>query len=96
MGTGNQTVTITIRNKQYTIRGADDKERILEVASYVDNKLRQVSGSAKGLNEEKTAIMAALDIAGDYFQLIKEKEDLLKKINTRAQRLIMNVTTVLP
>jgi len=95
MNIGNQTVTITIRDKQYTIRGADDRERMLEVATYVDKKLRQISSSAKGLNEEKTAIMAALDIAGDYFQLIKEKEDLLREINNRAQRLIMNATTVL-
>jgi len=96
MGTGNQTVTVTIQDKEYTIRGADDSERMLEVAAYVDKKLRQISDSTRGSNEERTAIMAALDIAGDYFQLIKEKEDLLREINNRAQRLILNVTTVLP
>lgn len=94
MGIGTETVTVTIQDKQYTIRGADDKARILEVAAYVDKKLRQIRGSRKGLNDEKAAVMAALDIAGDYFQIIKEKEDLLREINTRSQRLILSLTTV--
>jgi cell division protein ZapA len=95
MGTEIETVTVTIRDRQYTVRGADDRDRIVEVAAYVDNKLRQITGSSKGLNDEKAAIMAALDIAGDYFQLIKEKEDLLREINARSQRLLVNVSTVM-
>ena len=95
MSTENEIVTIKIRDREYTIRGADDKERILKVAAYVDQKLREISGSSKGLNDEKAAILAALDIAGDYLQLIKEKEDLLREINNRSQKLMLSVNTVL-
>lgn len=95
MSTVNEIVTIKIRDKEYTIRGADDKERILKVAVYVEQKLKEISGSSKGLNDEKAAILAALDIAGDYLQLIKEKEDLLRGINNRSQKLILSVNTVL-
>ena len=95
MSTENEIVTIKIRDREYTIRGADDKERILKVAAYVDQKLREISGSSKGLNDEKAAILAALDIAGDYLQLIKEKEDLLREINNRSQKMILSVNTVL-
>lgn len=95
MSTVNEIVTIKIRDKEYTIRGADDKERILRVAVYVEQKLKEISGSSKGLNDEKAAILAALDIAGDYLQLIKEKEDLLRGINNRSQKLILSVNTVL-
>jgi len=95
MSTPNETVTIRIRDREYAIRGADDKERVLRVAAYVDQKLQEISGSSKGLNDEKTAILAALDIAGDYFQLIKEKEDLLREINNRSQKLMLSLNTVL-
>jgi cell division protein ZapA (FtsZ GTPase activity inhibitor) len=95
MSIGNETVTIRIRDREYTIRGADDKERILQVAAYVNQRLQEIGGSSKGLNDEKTAILTALDIAGDYFQLIKEKEDLLREINTRSQKLILNLNTLL-
>ena len=95
MSAMNETVTIKIKDREYAIRGADDKERILKVAAYVDQKLKEISGSSKGLNEEKAAILAALDIAGDYLQLIKEKEDLLREINNRSQKLMLSVNTVL-
>jgi len=90
-----ETVTIKIRDREYTLRGADDKERTLQVAAYVDKKLKEISGSSKGLTDEKAAILAALDIAGDCLQLIKEKEDLLREINNRSQKMILNVNTVL-
>ena len=95
MSTANETVTIKIRDREYDIRGTDDKERMLKVAAYVDQKLRDISSSSKGLNNEKTAILAAIDIAGDYFQIVKEKEDLLREINNRSQRLMLNLHTVL-
>jgi cell division protein ZapA len=95
MSTANETVTIKIRDREYDIRGTDDKERMLKVAAYVDQKLRDISSLSKGLNNEKTAILAAIDIAGDYFQIVKEKEDLLREINNRSQRLMLNLHTVL-
>ncbi len=90
-----ETVTITIKDREYTIRGVDDKDRILKVAAYVDQKLKEIRSSSKGLTDEKAAILAALDIAGDYLQLIKEKEDLLREINNRSQNMILSINTVL-
>ncbi|MFB0521394.1 MAG: cell division protein ZapA [Desulfatiglandales bacterium] len=87
-------VKIRIRDREYAVRGPDEREQILKVAAYVDKKLKEISGSKKGLSDDKTAILAALDIAGDYFQLIKEKEDLLTEINNRSQRLIQGLNMV--
>ena len=89
------TVKIKIQNREFAVKGSDDKEQILQVAAYVDQKLKEVGDSAKGLSNDKTAILAALDIAGDYFQLLKEKEDLLAQINDRSKRLIQNLDLVL-
>jgi cell division protein ZapA len=88
-------VKVKIKDKDYVVQGSDDREQILKVAAYVDKKLKEISGSKKELSEDKTAILAAFDIAGDYFQLIKEKEDLLTEINNRSQRLIKGLNVVL-
>jgi cell division protein ZapA len=88
-------VKIRIQNREFAVRSSDDREQILKVAAYVDKKLKEISDSAKGLSDDKTAILAALDIAGDYFQLIKEKEDLLVEINDRSKRLIQSLNLVL-
>jgi len=88
-------VRIKIQDREYVVRGSDDREQILKVAAYVDRKLKEISDSNKGLSVDKTAILAALDIAGDYFQLIKEKEDLLAEVNSRSQRLIQGLNRAL-
>lgn len=88
-------VKIKIRDREYVVRGSDDRDQILRVAAYVDKKLKDVRETKKALSDDKTAILAALDIAGDYFQLIKEKEDLLAEINDRSKRLIQSLNLVL-
>jgi cell division protein ZapA len=84
-------VKIRIKDTEYAIRGSDDREQILKVAAYVDKRLREISDSKRELSEDKKAILTALDIAGDYFQLIKEKEVLLAEINNRSKRLIQSL-----
>jgi cell division protein ZapA (FtsZ GTPase activity inhibitor) len=89
-------VKIRIKDREYIVRGSDDREQILKVAAYVDKKLKEISDSKKELSEDKTAILAALDIAGDYFQLIKEREDLLTEINNRSANINVEGSSPLP
>jgi len=84
-------VTIKIKDTEYAIRSSDDREQILKAAEYVDRKLREIDEFKKELSEDKKAILTALDIAGDYFQLIKEKEVLLAEINNRSKRLLQHL-----
>jgi cell division protein ZapA len=95
MSATGQKVKIKIGDKEYFVKGSDDTEQILKVAAYVDKKLKEINDLKRGLSVDKTAILAALEIAGDYFQLIKEKEDLLTEINNRSQRLIQGLNTAL-
>jgi len=88
-------VTIRIKDTEYAIRGSDDREQILKAAEYVDKKLREINEFQKELSEDKKAILTALDIAGDYFQLIKEKEVLLAEINNRSKRLLQSLDLAL-
>ena len=88
-------VTIRIKDTEYAIRGSDDREQILKAAEYVDKKLREINEFKKELSEDKKAILTALDIAGDYFQLVKEKEVLLAEINNRSNRLLQRLDLAL-
>ena len=88
-------VTIKIKDTEYAIRGSDDREQILKAAEYVDKKLREMNKLKMELSEDKKAILTALDIAGDYFQLIKEKEVLLAEINNRSKRLLQSLDLAL-
>ena len=88
-------VTIRIKDTEYVIRGSDDRKQILKAAEYVDRKLREIDEFKKELSEDKKAILTALDIAGDYFQLLKEKEVLLAEINNRSKKLLQRLDLAL-
>ena len=88
-------VTIRIKDTEYAIRGSDDREQIVKAAEYVDKKLREINEFKQELSEDKKAILTALDIAGDYFELIKEKEVLLAEINNRSKRLLQHLDLAL-
>lgn len=88
-------ITIRIKDTEYAIRGSDDREQIVKAAEYVDKKLREIHEFKEELSEDKKAILTALDIAGDYFQLVKEKEVLLAEINNRSNRLLQRLDLAL-
>jgi len=63
-------------------------EYIKKIADYVDSKMKEIeskSGTASSLN---VAIMAALNIADEYFILQDQQKNVLNKIVNKSQKLI--------
>ena len=90
-----QPIKIRIRNQEYLLQGDDGEEQVLRVAQYVNEKLKEVEENTEGLSEKKAAILAALNIAGEYFQLIKERDKLLSHVHERTQALIRTIDSTM-
>jgi cell division protein ZapA len=88
-------VKVRIRNAEYLVQSEDNEEQVQRIADYVNDKLKEIEEGAEGLSEKRTAILAALDIAGDYFQILKDKEDKLASLRQRTQSLIRSIDSVL-
>jgi cell division protein ZapA len=88
-------VKVRIRNAEYLVQGEDNEQQVQRIADFVNDKLKEIEESAEGLSEKRTAILAALDIAGDYFQVVKEKENLLASLRARTQFMIRSIDSVL-
>jgi cell division protein ZapA len=88
-------VKVRIRNAEYLVQGEDNEKQVQRIADYVNDKLKEIEQGTEGLSEKRTAILAALDIAGDYFQIIREREDLLSKLRQRTQSLIRSIDSVI-
>ena len=88
-------VKVRIRNAEYLVQSEDNEQQVQRVADYVNDKLKEIEQGAEGLSEKRTAILAALDIAGDYFQVLKEKEGLLSSLRQRTQSMIRSIDSVL-
>jgi cell division protein ZapA len=66
---GEQTIRVEIYNQTYSIRSDGDNDYILELAQYVDRKMREISSGTLTVDSLKVAILAALHIADEFYQL---------------------------
>ena len=89
-------VKVKILDNEYLIKSdEEDIEKVYRVAEYVNKKIKEINDSSEGLSEKKTAILTALNIAGDYFQALKERDDLLVNIRERSEALIYNIDSLM-
>lgn len=90
-----QPVKVRILDREYLVTSEENQEEVQRIAEYVNEKLREVQDSTQGLSDRKTAILAALNIASEYFQLLKEQDDLLSRLRQRTELLIHNIDSVM-
>ena len=90
-----QPIKVRILDHEYLVKSDEDEEQVHRIADYVNDKLIEAKDHTKGLSEKKTAILAALNIASEYFQLLKEQDDLLVRFRQRTESLIQNIDSVM-
>ncbi|MGD9157619.1 MAG: cell division protein ZapA [Desulfobacteraceae bacterium] len=82
-------IKIKILDNEYLIRSkGNDSDNVYKIAEYVNEKLKETDDISGGISEKKAAILTALNIASDYFNLLDERDKLLEEIQKRSQSLI--------
>lgn len=71
--TQNSSVRVEIFDQAYNLRGSDPKY-ILQLAEYVDSKMRAVAQATNTIDTVRLAVLAALNIADEY-HLLKRKQE---------------------
>ncbi len=66
-------VRVEIFDQAYNLRGSDP-EYIIQLAEYVDSKMRAVAEQTHTVETARLAVLAALNIADEY-HLLKRKQD---------------------
>jgi cell division protein ZapA len=71
-------IEIEIFGQKYKIRvkGEEDEKYISSLTSYVDQKMREVALKSKSVDSIKIAVLAALNIADEYFLSLKKMDQL--------------------
>ena len=64
-----QTIRVEIYNQNYSIRSDGDNDYIMNLADYVDGKMREIASGTLTVDSLKVAILAALHIADEFHQL---------------------------
>ena len=87
-------VRVTILGHEYRIKSDEDEEKVRNIARFVNDKFKAIMESTEGLSERKTAILVAFDIASDYFQVLKERDDAEADIQKRARILNQHIESI--
>ena len=81
-------VKVSIYGNDYSIIGDAEPEYILKLAEYIHNKMKEIGKTISSGNTAQIAILAALNIADEYFQLQEIKGDTTGEMEKKTKALI--------
>ncbi|OGL43186.1 MAG: hypothetical protein A2161_09060 [Candidatus Schekmanbacteria bacterium RBG_13_48_7] len=81
-------IEVNIFGQNYTILGDASPEYMNKLSSYVDSKMREITKQTSTISTTKVAILAALNLANEIFQLREENYKLENDLVKRSKNLI--------
>ncbi|HEY7783103.1 MAG TPA: cell division protein ZapA [Pyrinomonadaceae bacterium] len=78
------TIRVEIYNQTYNIRSDGDTEYIIQLAEFVDSRMREISSGTLTVDSLKVAILAALHIADELHRLKHLHEQADAQLATRS------------
>lgn len=91
-------VIVTINGSEYPMVGEKSEKHMLKVARYVDEEMKKITNVNPKLSTSDAAILSAINIADIFFEcceeneeLVKENEELNKKVGTGEEELKLEV-----
>ena len=82
--TSTPTIRVEIYNQTYNIRSDGDTEYIIQLAEFVDSRMREISSGTLTVDSLKVAILAALHIADELHRLKHLHEQADAQLATRS------------
>ena len=89
MGEGSEKITaVKIYNQTYQVRSGNDPEYIKRLAEYVDAKMTEVLEQTPTVDSLKVAVLAALNLADEYFSTRQRYETLERDVGERSRKML--------
>ena len=89
-------IRITIRGRQYTVRGDESAEEVQAVARDLDARLEEVASRTRSFDEYTVALLTALNLASELHQLRRRTLSELGEIDRDAAALEAMLQAMLP
>ena len=83
---------VEILGQKFTISSDAEESYMLKVADYVDEKMQELLRSSKPVAKANIAMLAALNIADEYYRLKDTHEAILHRLNQLSSRLSTSLT----
>ncbi len=81
-------MTVKINGQEYSIVGAEPKEYLLKVSSFVDDKMETIAKANKKLSTSMIAVLTCINIADQYIKTQDSLDEKKKEIQQPQQEII--------
>jgi cell division protein ZapA len=81
-------VEVNIFGHDYTVKTDADTEHIQKIASYVDEKMGEIVRNTKTVSTLNVAILAALNIADEFFKEMQKRGELIEEVEHRSEEIV--------
>jgi cell division protein ZapA len=87
-----KSVVLKIYGQDYPVRGKVDVELLKRIASLVNDRMNEVGANmSSSAAVHKIAVLAAMNIAGEYLEYRDETENLIDHVEKRSRELILTI-----
>jgi cell division protein ZapA len=87
-----RSVTVQIAGVRYALKTEEDDRWVKSVASFVEEKIRDVQKRARTPDTQAAAVLTALQIAEELFRERAGGSELRRKIREKSQSLLDSLT----
>lgn len=87
---------VTILGQEYAFKTDADPEEIERIADFVNSRIDEVVASGRGADTVGVVVLALMNVAGEYFQLLNGDDNNVGDVQSRLERLLSRVEDVLP
>jgi len=89
-------VTVTIMDKEYVVAcPEEERESLMESVALLNERMRELREGGKVIGSERIAVMAALNIAHEFLEYKREKEDYTSTVDAGLARIRQKLESAL-
>lgn len=82
------TFEVTLLNQKFSLKSETDEKYVQRVADYVNKKLFDIQDKTKSVSSLNIALLAALNIADDFFKMKNGGKDKVQEAKTHMKEII--------
>lgn len=80
--------SITILGQEISVLSDSGDEHVTQVVDYINKKAEEIGKNSGNMTSLNIAILVALNIADEYFQVKEVEEERHRQVENRSERLI--------
>lgn len=83
-------VEVEIMGERFAVASDDSDDHVRKVAQYVNEQMRRLADERR-MATTHVALLAALNIASEYWKLREAQDDLVERVDRMSQRVLTHL-----